>query len=214
MPLFPMFIDLNHKKCVIVGGGKVAARKAETLLDFGAAITVISPTVEASIEWLAAEGRLEICGREYRGGDLAGAFVAIAAASDRAVNSSVHEEAVRLGIPVDVADAPAQCTFTFPSLVRRGELVIGISTSGGFPALSKKLREKLENEVPEGYAQLLEVLSLNRQRILEAAAGQKMRSRLTERILEQIMSMGKYDRKTVEEFIHKTIEELTNEADD
>jgi len=159
MPLFPLFIDLNGKKCVVIGGGAVAARKVRALLRFGARLTVVSPEVAPGIAECEKEGRVTHIKREYADGDLEGAVVAIAASSDAGVNAEVFKEASKMGIPVNVADDPGKCSFVFPSTVVRGEFSIGIATSGLFPALSRRVREIIDGNIPENLGILLELLA-------------------------------------------------------
>jgi len=166
MPVFPLFIDLKGKSCVVVGGGNVAERKIRTLLEFGAEVTVVSLQISADIKKMEQQGRVAVKSRGYRTGDLKGAFIAIAATSDRCVNEDVYNDAVRSGIFVNVADGIEKSTFVFPSTIRRGDLVIGISTSGSCPALSKHLRKKIEDTIPGNYGDVLEVLKEHRDRII------------------------------------------------
>jgi precorrin-2 dehydrogenase / sirohydrochlorin ferrochelatase len=158
MAVFPLFIELSDKKCVVVGGGEVAARKVEVLVDFGAQVTVVSPEVKESILSLEAQGKINVCLKEFNAEDMDGAFIVIAATSDEEVNRLVWEGAARSNIFVNVADCPERCTFIFPAIVKRGDLVIGISTAGGFPALSKGIREKLDRMFPRNYGDLLIIL--------------------------------------------------------
>jgi siroheme synthase-like protein len=166
MPYFPLFIDLKGRSCIIVGGGPVAARKAETLLGFGAKLTVIAPEISEPMEALSPE---RLWRRSYAGpGDLRGACLAIAAADDRECNKQVSQDAKNAGIPVNAADDPALCTFYFPALVKRGELVGAISTSGGCPRLAGRLRGELETQWPSDMGVFLENLSAERKRLLDA----------------------------------------------
>jgi siroheme synthase-like protein len=129
---------LRGLRVVVIGGGKVAARKAAGLAATGARVRVIAPRVALGI---AAE---EIERRRYRPGDLAGVALAFAATDDRAVNHAVALEARRRRIPVNVADAAEECTFMVPARVRRGEIEIAVSTGGRSPRLAKELRQRLE----------------------------------------------------------------------
>jgi len=144
MALFPLFVELENRKCIVVGGGKVAARKTETLLRFKADVTVISPAVNERIEELKKEGRLTHLLKTFSGDDLDGAFLAVAATSNRSVNRLVSEEAARRNIFVNVADDAGSCSFVFPSTARKGDIVVGITSSGIYPALSRKIRVEIE----------------------------------------------------------------------
>ncbi len=137
-PYYPVFLDLRGRKVVVIGGGRVAARKVRGLVEAGARVTVIAPevTVDAAVE--------RVVRRKYRRGDLRGAALAFAAADDRAVNRAVGEEARRRGIPVNVADRADECTFLVPARVRRGAVQIAISTGGTRPRLARELRERIE----------------------------------------------------------------------
>jgi precorrin-2 dehydrogenase/sirohydrochlorin ferrochelatase len=143
MAYFPLFIDLKERCCLVVGGGTVALRKIETLLRFDAAITVISPAVQPGIGRLADAGRLTYQRKSYQSGDAAGYFLVIAATSVPEINRLVCEEASRLNIWVNSADDPRQCSFIFPAVVQNGDLVVGVSSSGQFPVLSRLLREQI-----------------------------------------------------------------------
>ena len=123
-PRFPLFVDLSGKKAVVVGGGTVGLRRAAILRDFGAAVTVISPAPGEPLEGISH------LARNYRAGDLAGAFLAVAATDDRAVNRAVWEEARTRSVPVNVCDCPGECDFFFPAICRSGDLVAGV-TGGG-----------------------------------------------------------------------------------
>ncbi len=135
-----MFLDLDGKRCVVVGGGEVADRKARKLLQARAKVVVISPEVEPELESVAAEVRL----RPYREGDLQGAFLAFAATDRREVNATVAKEARERGIPVNVADKPSEGDFALPSTLRRGQLQVAVSTGGASPALARRIRRELE----------------------------------------------------------------------
>jgi precorrin-2 dehydrogenase / sirohydrochlorin ferrochelatase len=141
---YPLFVDVSGKLCVVVGGGRVAERKARTLARLGASVRVISPRLTRGLQDLGCKGRLEILPRGYADGDLKGAFIIFAATDNRRVNTLVRAEAVREGILVNVADDPSLCDFIAPSLVRKGPITVAISTSGTLPLLAKKLRKEIQ----------------------------------------------------------------------
>ena len=122
---FPLFVDLTGRPCVIVGGGAIAARRAEVLARFGGAVTVIAPTWRGGVSGVRWERRT------YRSGDLDGASLAVAATDDRAVNRQVGEEARALGIPVSVADCREECSFFFPAVCEGGGVTAGLVSRGG-----------------------------------------------------------------------------------
>jgi siroheme synthase-like protein len=170
MPYFPLFVDLTGAPCTLVGGGPVAERRARTLLDFGVSLTVIAPEASPAIRALAGEGLLALETREYAGAeDLGKAAMVIAAANDRALNRRVAADAQAAGILVNAADDPKLCGFFFPALVRRGELVAGLSTSGSCPGLTARLREELEESWPPNLGESLEFLKDERRRLRKGA---------------------------------------------
>lgn len=176
IPYFPMFINLKDKECVFIGGGNVASRKIETLIGFGSKIKVISPKSCQRIEELAMKNNLELVIREYKDGDTIGAYMVFAATGDRNLNHRVYEEAIRGNIPVNVADCPKECTFLFPSIVKRDELVVGISTSGIYPALSKIVRQKIEGILPESLNNSMEILKHFRAKAVFIKSEEKRKS--------------------------------------
>ncbi|GHV36264.1 hypothetical protein AGMMS49546_01220 [Spirochaetia bacterium] len=144
----------------------MAARKARILLDFGAKLTIIAPEFSETIQALSPE---HLRRRPYAGPeDIRGMALAIAATDDRECNRRVSQDAKAAGIPVNAADDPELCTFYFPALVKRGELVGAISSSGGCPRLASRLREELETQWPGDMGAFLESLSAERKRLLRA----------------------------------------------
>ena len=156
---YPVFLDLRGRRCVVVGGGSVAERKVRALLEHNGSITVISPALSPGLRELAAKGAIETEEREYRTGDLTEAFLAIAAADEAAVNVAVAAEGRERHALVNVVDDPDNSDFIVPSLVRRGDISVAISTAGKSPALARKLRTILEATLPDEYASILEVVS-------------------------------------------------------
>lgn len=152
---YPISLDIDGKRCVVIGGGEVALRKVNTLLEHDAIVQVISPELCSELEdWLAA-GRIIVSKRSYADGDLAGAFVVIAATDDADVNRRAAAEAEKLGVLVNVVDVPELSNFIVPSHLRRGDLSIAVSTGGASPALARRIRERLEGEFGDEYAALL-----------------------------------------------------------
>lgn len=143
-PYFPMFIDLTDRKIFVAGGGRIARRRIEALVKFGADIHVAAPQVCPEIALLAGEGKIKTVFREYRPSDLDGMDFAIAATDDREVNRAVYEECRKRGIPVNVADDKTLCDFYFPALVLTDDLVIGIGSGGESPGRVKEVRQRIE----------------------------------------------------------------------
>ncbi|MBI5304588.1 MAG: bifunctional precorrin-2 dehydrogenase/sirohydrochlorin ferrochelatase [Chloroflexi bacterium] len=157
-------VILDH--ALVIGGGAVATRKVQGLLDAGAPIvTVIAPQLTAQLETWVAQERVIAIRRAYAPGDLANARVVIAATDDTRVNEAVWREARERGILVNAVDDPPHCTFHVPAVVRRGDLTIAISTGGASPALAKHLRHEIERVIGDEYAQLATLLAQFRPRI-------------------------------------------------
>ncbi len=137
-PYFPIFIPLAGVRVVVIGAGKIALRRVEALLPFGAEITVIAPGACEGIQWLDAAGKIRWERRGYQAGDLVDARLAVSAADKRSVNYAVFLEAEKLRIPVSIADCKEESTFYFPGIAREGALVAGVTASGTDHALAKK----------------------------------------------------------------------------
>ncbi len=196
MAYFPLFIDITGKRSVIIGGGAVAVRKAQVLASFGTQVAVISPDPSPAMESLEKEGTVALYRRRFNGkSDLEGAVLVIAATDDRYVNEEVFKAAGVLGIHVNVADNPALCTFYFPAIVQRGDLVAGITTSGVYPALSARLREELEAWWPVDLALKLKRLGKERKRMLEEIPDPARRRELLMQILYEVLNEETYDEK-------------------
>ena len=148
MAFYPIFLDLSGRRCVVVGGGAVAERKAESLLVAGAAITLVAPQLTRGLQSLAAAGQIRHIARSFRAPDLAGAYLAIVAVNDSRVRADVSAAARKRQIWVNAADDPARCDFILPAVLRRGPLAIAVSTGGTSPALSRVVRDWLEAELP------------------------------------------------------------------
>jgi len=159
MGYYPLFLEMKGRPCLVVGGGQVAQRKVEGLLAAEAAVTVVSPDLTAGLAVLKAEGRIEHRQREYQRGDLDGFAIVVAATDDKAANARVAQDARASGVFVNAVDDPASCDFILPSVVRRGEVALAVSTGGLSPALARRLREELEAYLSDDFAPLVELLA-------------------------------------------------------
>jgi len=144
MKYYPVFLNLKGVKAVVVGGGRVAERKASALLKAGALVKIISPAITKTLEKYKKQGLVSHIKREYRPGDLKDAFIVIAATSSRPTNVTIEAESKNLPRLINVVDTPTMGNFIVPSIVNRGHLTIAISTEGSSPALSKAIRKELE----------------------------------------------------------------------
>ena len=157
MGYYPIFVEMANRPCVVVGGGVVAEKKAEALLNAGATVTVISPSLTGLLHSKAEAGKIRYVGREYRPGDLNGFEMVFVATDDKKVNSVVAREAREQGVWINAADDPSHCDFILPSVLQRGDLVVAVATGGSSPALSRVIREELESYFTKDYAELTEV---------------------------------------------------------
>lgn len=156
---YPAHLNIEGRRCVVVGGGQVAERKVKSLLRCGGQVTVISLELSPPLRKLWSSGQIDFVERGYCTGDLDGAFIVVAATSDLGINARVAEEAESKGKLVNVVDAPDRGNFIVPSVVRRGDLLVGVSTHGRSPALARKLRAEIERVLLPEYESLLELVA-------------------------------------------------------
>ena len=156
---YPLIVDLTGRRCVVIGGGDVAARKFEGLLVAKAAVTVVSPKLSEGLEARVARGEIEVERRRYRRGDLAGASLAFVATGDTRLAAAIAREGRSQGVWVNAADDPEHCDFFLPSVLRRGPLLVAVATGGGSPALARAVREEIERWLPGDYAELAETVA-------------------------------------------------------
>lgn len=154
---YPVVVDLEGRPVLVVGGGDVAERRVEGLLAASASIVVVSPSVKASLVTLAEAGRISVRVRSYRASDLRGKILVFAATDDRAVNAAVADDARKRRIWVNAADDLDHCDFILPSVLRRGSLLVSVTTGGQSPALARVVREELERLFGSDYALLTEL---------------------------------------------------------
>ena len=181
---YPVFLDLKGQACLIVGGGRVAERKAQPLLDAGAAITVVSPALVAGLLKLVASGAIRHRARSFEESDLDGAFLVIAATDAVEINRKIGRLCRQRGILVNVAAPPEESSFIVPSTVRRGSLSIAISTGGISPALSKKIRLSLEETFGPEYEPLLEKIGALRKRLMSEIDDETTRRKMITAVVE------------------------------
>jgi siroheme synthase-like protein len=155
---YPIFVELQDRRCLVIGGGREAQRKVEGLLAAGGNVVVISPALTEDLQRLLAEGRIAWVAREYREGDVEGYEMVMVATDDGAVNAQVAAEGKRRRVWVNAADDPKHCDFILPAVVRRGTITVASSTSGASPALARRLREELEAYLTEEMPALADLL--------------------------------------------------------
>jgi len=157
MGFYPVSLDLGGRPCVVVGGGRVAERRVMTLLEAGAVVTLVSPTLTPALAALAGAGQVRHVARAYECGDLAGAALALTAVDDPSITATVAREARARGVWLNAADDPAHCDFILPGLVRRGVLTVAVGSGGASPALTRALREHLDATLGVEWAALGEL---------------------------------------------------------
>lgn len=209
--MYPVNLVLEGKRCVVIGGGEVAARKARGLLDAGAVVTVICPEACGEVEALAQSGKLNLVRREYTFGDLDGMAVALVATDDSELNELVAEDAREEKVPVNVADDPSKCDFTLPAVLRRKDVTVAVGTGGASPLLSAKLRDMIENVVGSEYGDLARILGELRKRFAEREMSPQERRETLESLMNprlvECLKCGDY------EAAMKIIKDLTGEEE-
>ena len=181
---FPVFLDLNRRRCLVVGGGEVAASKAQQLLRSNADILVVAPRVGEEILALEQQGKLRREARGFMPDDVVGCALVIAATADKEVNVRVAEAAKADNVPVNVVDNAALCSFIMPSVVDRDPVQIAVSTGGASPVLARLLRVKLETLIPASYGRLATVVREFRGRVKQRFPEFRQRRRFWENILQ------------------------------
>jgi precorrin-2 dehydrogenase/sirohydrochlorin ferrochelatase len=190
--LFPMMLKLSRRKCVVIGAGNVAADKVENLLSCGAKVVVISPKAVSRICTRANAGRLVWKQRRFSPGDLAGAFLAIAATDSPSTNKSIFRSCKARKILCNSVDDPTHCDFFYPAIVRRGPLQIAISTSGCSPALAARLRRELARQFGPEWGAFVKQLGEHRREILSTSPNARRKELLKQ--LPALSPSAKSDR--------------------
>lgn len=200
MGYYPIFVELAGKTVLVVGGGGIAQRKVESLLGFGASISLVSKSLTSKLHKLVEEKKVSYLGEKFREEYLEGAALVIAATNDRQLNHKISESARKRHLLVNAVDQPLDCNFIFPSIVNRGGLLIAISTSGKSPALAKKIRKELEAQFGNEYATFLVLMGRLRKEILSKELSQEENSRIFHKIIDSSILdfMSKGDWKAVE----------------
>lgn len=167
--LFPMFLKLKGKRCLVVGAGNVGEPKIEGLLETGAQVRVVALQASPVVREWALAGKIELELRAFAADDLRDVFLAVVATSSRTLNERIYHEAQVRGVLCNVVDVPDLCDFFYPSVVRRGDLQIAVSTSGQSPSLAQKIRQQLEKQFGAGYAAWVAELGATRKLILASS---------------------------------------------
>jgi len=184
MKYYPAYLDLRDRPCVVIGGGSVAERKTLALLEAGAAVTIISPALTPKLHEFSDTGKITHLKKQYEDGDLSGQFLAIAATPSVEVNTLVAQACRKKHMLVNVAVPPEESSFIVPSVVERGDLMIAISTSGASPALSKKIRQDIEQRYGREYGLFLDKMAAIRNRARHEIPDRKKRQAVFQTIVD------------------------------
>ncbi len=175
MRYYPVYLDLRERLCVVVGGGQVAERKALSLLEAGADVLIVSPSLTPKLQELSASGKINHRAKQFEEPDLHGAYLVIAATNSSELNGRIGRTCKKTNVLVNVAAPPEESSFIVPSVVDRGELLIAISSGGTSPALAKKIRQELEAAYGPEYEMFLQKMELVRNRLREEVADEAAR---------------------------------------
>jgi precorrin-2 dehydrogenase/sirohydrochlorin ferrochelatase len=210
MALLPLTLEMTGRLCLVVGGGDVATRKVRDALAAGARVRVVTPETTGELDDLDAAGRIDLVRGRFDPGHLDGIALAFVATDDETVNEAASRAAKARGILVNVADRPPLCDFHVPALVRRGDLLIAVSTSGKSPALAARVRRRLEAEFGPEYERLIALLGETRA-LVAARAGLSQRDRqaIYERIVDgDVLALLKDGRDDeAKALVRRTVEE-------
>ncbi|MDX2165449.1 MAG: bifunctional precorrin-2 dehydrogenase/sirohydrochlorin ferrochelatase [Deltaproteobacteria bacterium] len=178
MTYFPVCLRVAGEPCVVIGGGRVAARKVAALLAAGARVTVIAPRLDAELAGRAAAGEIAVAQRPYRSGDLTGARLAFAATDDEALHAELARDAAAANVPLNVVDRPDWCSFIMPAVARHGALSIAVSTDGQSPGLAGRVRDELAAALGPEYRRAVALLGCLRQHLQARALPSAERQRI------------------------------------
>ncbi len=184
MKHFPIFLSLKGKTCIIIGGGSVAERKVESLLNAEAAVTVVSPQLSSQLSYLFAEKQIKHLNRCYQSQDIDQAFLVIAATDQADVNRTIAADADKQNIPVNVVDDIKLCSFIVPSVLDRSPVTVAVSTGGASPVLARQLRMKLETMIPSSCGELAALTEQYRERVKKKFATIEERKAFWENVLK------------------------------
>jgi precorrin-2 dehydrogenase len=195
-PYYPIYLDIEGRSVVIIGGGNVCARKAETMMKYGARVTVVSPELTDEIEQWAREGCLALSRKKYDESDLDGANIVIASTDDEAINTQIATDCRQRRIPVNVVDVTPLCEFIVPAIIEKGSVQVAISTGGKSPALARTLKEDLQRFIGPEYDEVNEALFSLREAAKKALPTDVDRKRFFDGIVAQgILNMLRAGRR-------------------
>lgn len=184
MRYYPVQLDIRGRACLVVGGGAVGTRKVDTLVACGAQVSVVSPSASETLRQMAAQGQIRLNQRDYASDDLEEMFLVIGATDDEALNRRIRADAEARRMLCNIADRPESCNFILPSILKRGDLLITVSTSGKSPAFAKALRHRLEVQFGDEYGAFLELMGAIRERLLARQHAPEVHKHLFEALID------------------------------
>src|SRR6266567_6339573 len=213
--LFPLFLKLRNRPCLVVGAGRVGESKIAGLLAAGAKVRVVAPQATPKVESWARSRKLRWLQREFRAEDLRGILLVVAATSSRDLHREIFRLAQKEGALCNVVDDPPLCDFYYPAVVRRGALQIAISTGGQSPALAQRLKREIEEQLPPEYEQWVEELGRKRERLFRRAIDSERRRHLLHRLasrerFERFLKSGVGSRDPVVGSSHQNVPRTPN----
>jgi precorrin-2 dehydrogenase / sirohydrochlorin ferrochelatase len=197
MKYYPVCLDIRNRNCLVIGGGAVASRKVKTLLECGATVTVVSPEFAPELTDLEDEA-LVLIRRPYESSDVIGRFLVIGATDNESQNRKISLDAEKHNVLCNIADLPDACNFILPSIVKRGDLQLAISTSGNSPAFAKHMRKSLEKLLGEEYTEFLQLMGAIRKRLLDTRHAPEEHKPLFEALINAGLLELVKERKTAE----------------
>lgn len=210
MLYYPVFLNLKNKKAVVIGGGSVAERKAQTLLSCNADVSIISPKITPRLRRLAKEGKVEYIKKGYEDKDIKDAFIVVAATNDRGINEAIYKTAERCGCLLNIVDKPESSNFIVPSVISRGDLTIAISTGGRSPALSKQIRKELQQIYGREYEIFIKTMGKIRGMLLRSVSSEKARRRILTKLAKAQSGMIGLLKKGKKMEFYKEIERIAD----
>lgn len=209
MSYYPIFLELEGKTVLVVGGGSVARRKVETLLEYGAEVNIVSKELSPKLRELVEAGKIRLIGEEFFDKHLDSAFLVYAATDDMQLNREISQSARKRGIMINAVDQPADCDFIVPSIVRKGDLSIAVSTSGKSPALAKSIRKQLDLQFGNEYQTFLALMGRLRKEILSSGLSQEENSRIFHKIVNSgiLKALAEDNPEEVEAILRQTVPE-------
>ncbi len=207
MQYYPINLNVHNRNCLVVGGGAVGTRKVKTLLECGALVTCVSPAFSEDLATLTGDERLTLHQRSYESRDLEGHFLVIGATDDPALNKQIFADTEKRRMLCNIADQPDLCNFILPSIIRRGDLLLAISTSGQSPAFAKALRRKLEMQFGPEYGEFLTLMGTIRQRLLSKAHAPEAHKPLFEQLIDgDLLNLIKHrDHKRIDALLERVL---------